>query len=165
MTFAVILILFFKFWNYEIIAVVGVAQWIECWPLNQKVTSSIPTEGTCLGCRPGPHLGACDRQPVDVSLAHWCFSPSLSPFLPFSLKVNKIFKKINNGWMKNFNFSLIAITHINKNSLGYSLSFQCVKISGAKNCENCCFAVLKSVSGFFIVIRSNIWQVYLSGLK
>ena len=26
---------------------------------------------------------------ADVSLAHWCFSPSLSPSLPFSLEINK----------------------------------------------------------------------------
>ena len=33
------------------------------------------------------------RQSIDVSLAHRCFSPSLSTSLPLSLKVNKIFKK------------------------------------------------------------------------
>ena len=27
----------------------------------------------------------------DASLSHQCFSPSLSPFLPLSLKINKIF--------------------------------------------------------------------------
>ena len=27
----------------------GVAQWIECQPANQRVTSSIPSQGTCLG--------------------------------------------------------------------------------------------------------------------
>ena len=32
----------------------GVAQWIECWPENQRVTSSIPSQGTCLGCGSGP---------------------------------------------------------------------------------------------------------------
>ncbi|XP_053525726.1 glycosyltransferase 1 domain-containing protein 1 isoform X8 [Artibeus jamaicensis] len=32
----------------------GVAQWIECRPLNQRVSSSIPSRGTCLGCGPGP---------------------------------------------------------------------------------------------------------------
>ena len=31
----------------------GVAQWIECWPENQRVTSLIPSQGTCLGCGPG----------------------------------------------------------------------------------------------------------------
>ena len=25
----------------------GVAQWIECWPENQRVASSIPSQGTC----------------------------------------------------------------------------------------------------------------------
>ena len=35
-------------------ALVGMAHWIECWPVNQRVTSSIPSQGTCLGCGPGP---------------------------------------------------------------------------------------------------------------
>ena len=30
----------------------GVAQWVEC--AKQRVVSSIPSQGTCLGCRPGP---------------------------------------------------------------------------------------------------------------
>ena len=33
---------------------VGVAQRIECWPVNQKVTGLISNQDTCLGCRPGP---------------------------------------------------------------------------------------------------------------
>ena len=36
-------------------ALAGVAQWIECQPANQKVTGSVPSQGTCLGCRPGPY--------------------------------------------------------------------------------------------------------------
>ena len=32
----------------------GVVQWIECWPVNQMVTSSIPHHGTYLGSGPGP---------------------------------------------------------------------------------------------------------------
>ena len=32
----------------------GVAQWIEYWPANQRVTGSIPSQGTFLGCGPGP---------------------------------------------------------------------------------------------------------------
>ena len=36
-------------------ALAGVAQWIECWPANQSVTGLIPSQGTCLGCGPGPH--------------------------------------------------------------------------------------------------------------
>ena len=31
------------------IALAGVAQWIECQPANQRVPSSIPSQGTCLG--------------------------------------------------------------------------------------------------------------------
>ena len=74
-------------------ALTGVAQWIEhCWPVNQKVSGLISSEGTCLGCGPGPWVGPCKRQPTDVSLVHRCFFP-LSPSLPLSLKINKIFKK------------------------------------------------------------------------
>ena len=32
----------------------GVAQWTERQPANQRVTGLIPSQGTCLGCRPGP---------------------------------------------------------------------------------------------------------------
>ena len=38
-------------------ALAGIAEWIECWPLNRRVTGSIPSQGTWLGCRPGPQLG------------------------------------------------------------------------------------------------------------
>ena len=57
--------------------------WIECQPANQRAAGSIPSQGTCLGCGPGPQLGVHERQPhIDVSL-------SLSPSLPLSLKINK----------------------------------------------------------------------------
>ena len=69
-------------------ALAGVAQWIEHWPVNQRVMGSIPGQGTYLGYGLGPWLGVCERQLMDVSLTHWCFSP-LSPSLPLSLKVNK----------------------------------------------------------------------------
>ena len=48
----------------------GVAQWIESQPAHvQSVTSSIPTQGTCLSCEPGPHWGAGEKQPhINVSL-------------------------------------------------------------------------------------------------
>ena len=36
------------------LALAGVAQWIERQPANQRVPSSIPSQGTYLGCRPGP---------------------------------------------------------------------------------------------------------------
>ena len=49
---------------------------------NDLVTGLIPGWGTRLGCRPAPWLGACKRQLIDVSLAHGCFSLSLSFSLP-----------------------------------------------------------------------------------
>ena len=63
-------------------ALAGVAPWVEHQPANQKVTGLIPGQGTCLGCRPGPQLGVCER----------------SPSLHLSLKIinkqtNKILKK------------------------------------------------------------------------
>ena len=67
----------------EFFALVSVAQWIECQPLNQRVAGSIPG----LGCGPGSQWGARERQShIDVSLPL-----SLFPFP--SLKINKILKK------------------------------------------------------------------------
>ena len=55
----------------------GVAQWIECQPANQRVTGSIPSQGTCLSCGPGLRWGTCERQPhIDVFLPLF-----LPPFL------------------------------------------------------------------------------------
>ena len=34
-----------------------VAQWIEHGPANQRVAGSNPSQGTGLGCRPGPQEG------------------------------------------------------------------------------------------------------------
>ena len=53
----------------EYAALAGVAQWIECRPSNQRVASSVSSQGTCLGFRPGPQLGACERH-LNVSLPH-----------------------------------------------------------------------------------------------
>ena len=67
-------------------ALAGVVQWIECWPMNQMVTSWILSLGLM------PALLA--RSPVggmQEATTHWCFCPSLPPFP--SLKINKIFKK------------------------------------------------------------------------
>ena len=54
---------------YKILALAGMAQWIEHQPVNQKVSGSIPSQSTCLGCRPGPQLEACKSQLIDVSLS------------------------------------------------------------------------------------------------
>ena len=58
------------------------AQGTECWSANQKVASSIPGQGTCLGCGPGPQLG-------HVRGNHTLMFLPLSFSLPLSLKINK----------------------------------------------------------------------------
>ena len=68
---------------------VGIVPQTERSPV-WKVTGSIPSQGTCLGGRPGPQFGVCKT--------NRCFSPtlmfpSLSPSSPLSLKINKIFFK------------------------------------------------------------------------
>ena len=68
-------------------ALAGVAQWTECQPANLRVAGLIRSQGTCLGCRPGPWEGTCEGQPhTDVSLP-------LSSSLHLSLKIKKIIKK------------------------------------------------------------------------
>ena len=62
----------------------ALAQWIECPPMNQKVSSLIPSQGTCLRCGPGPQLGSCERQLIHVSLLHIDVSFLLSPTPPHS---------------------------------------------------------------------------------
>ena len=46
--------LFYEKFKKVNMALAGVAQWIEHWPENYSIASSIPSQGTCLGCRPGP---------------------------------------------------------------------------------------------------------------
>ena len=38
-------------------ALAGEAQWIGCRPENQRVAGLIPSQGTSLGCGPGPGVG------------------------------------------------------------------------------------------------------------
>ena len=62
-------------------ALAGVAQWTRCWPVNQRLAGLIPSQGTCLGCGPGPQDGVHKRQPyIDVPLPI---------FLPYPLSKNK----------------------------------------------------------------------------
>ena len=67
----------------------SVAQLVGHHPEKQKVTSSIPDQGTCLGCGPGPWLGVCERQLIDVSFYHTWMFLFLCFFLPSSLSKNK----------------------------------------------------------------------------
>ena len=71
--------------NPKILALTGVGHLVACHPAKQKVAGSIPGLGKGLGSGP-----ECKRQQIDdVSLTHQCFSLSLPPSLPPSLKINK----------------------------------------------------------------------------
>ena len=41
------------FFKNSILALAGIAQWIESRPEHQRVAGLIPSQGKCLGCRPG----------------------------------------------------------------------------------------------------------------
>ena len=54
--------------EFFLYALAGVAQWFECWSADQRVTSSISGQGTCLGCGTSTQWGAYERQPhINVS--------------------------------------------------------------------------------------------------
>ena len=59
------------------------AQWVGRQPEKGKVASSIPSQGTCLVCGPGPQLGAFKRQPIFFS------HTGVPPSLPLSLEISK----------------------------------------------------------------------------
>ena len=63
-----------------IIALAGVAQWVERWPANQRVASWIPSQGTCLGCVRSPAGGMRGNLLMYLS----CINVSLFLFLPSS---------------------------------------------------------------------------------
>ena len=77
-------------------ALTSVAQMVGCCPAKLKVAGLIPSQDTCLGCGPDLQLGEHERQPINVSLAHRCFSPFISPSLPLSQKTQINVKKKNN---------------------------------------------------------------------
>ena len=58
------------------VALAGMAQWIEHQTANQRVTGSIPSQSTCLGCGPGPQWGMLEKQPhIGGSLPLFFSSP------------------------------------------------------------------------------------------
>ena len=71
------------------IALTGVAQLVGNYPAKERIAGSIPSQGTCLGVGSIPRQGVFKKQPINVSVSHQCFSPSLSPSFPFSLNINK----------------------------------------------------------------------------
>ena len=80
--------MYYLFYKISNAALADVAQWVERQTAKQRVTGSIPSQPTCLGCRPGPQWAGYKRQPhTDISL------PLFLPPFP-SLKINfKIFFK------------------------------------------------------------------------
>ena len=46
----------------DLMALAGVAQWVECGPANQRIAGLVPSQGTCLVCGPGPQMRVCKRQ-------------------------------------------------------------------------------------------------------
>ena len=75
----------------------GVAQLFGHHPANQKVTGSIPGQGTCRGCRFGPHSG-CVQEATDQ-----CFSLSLTTgismgFISPYIEIHKRFTCILLNW-------------------------------------------------------------------
>ena len=67
----------FIFFKLGAQALAGVAQWIERWTANQRVAGLIPSQGTCLGCGPGPSRG-CSRGNHTLMFLFLSFSlPSL----------------------------------------------------------------------------------------
>ena len=77
----------------QITALTSVVQLVGCCLAKWKVTSSIPrfpvrTHACVVGSV--PCWGMHEKQLVNVSLSHQCFSSFLSPSLPPSLKINKL---------------------------------------------------------------------------
>ena len=70
------------------------AQWTESQPVNRKVTGSIPSQGTSPICRPGPWLGACEWQAIDVSHTSVFLSLLISLPSPPSIKTSKHTKNL-----------------------------------------------------------------------
>ena len=75
--------------NGEESALAGVAQWTECRPVNQKVPSLISSQGTCLGCGPGPQQGDSNHTLRFLSLSVSLLSPlSKNKFKNFKILKN-----------------------------------------------------------------------------
>ena len=77
----------------ELPALTGVAHWVKCHPTNQKLAGLIPSQGTWLRLWARSPVRGIKKQMINVSVTYGCLSPCLSPALPFSLKINNIFKE------------------------------------------------------------------------
>ena len=85
------------------------AQCIDCWPVNQRVTGLIPSQDTCLGCRLGGN---------PLSFSHTLMFLNLSFFLPSTLSKNRynyfssffFFKKINFSTTAYIQYHFVSVT-------------------------------------------------------
>ena len=141
------------------------AQWTEHCPANWKVPTSILGQGTRPGCGSGPQLGVCERRPhIDVSLAHQCFSPSLSPSLPFSLKI----KSLKKEWSAYGTTSVIPKRRYLRTCCMFkTLSPDCVAfLYGVRLAVICKMGVIIIVSYMLIynLIFLYVWMNILNGL-
>ena len=92
--------------------------------MNPKVTNSIPSQGMYLGCRPGPQLRACERQPIIVSLAQFL---SLSFSLLSCLFKNKQTKSFKNSIAGDFRILTIILLECFRNH-SHSAKFRLISI-------------------------------------
>ena len=66
----------------------GVVQLDGCFPTGQRVAGWIPGHDTGMGCGFIPGQGMFERQSVDASFSHKCFSPSFFLLSPLSKNKN-----------------------------------------------------------------------------
>ena len=80
---------FYDSQKYITLALIVWLSWLSVVPQSKKVpvTFLVRTHAWVAGSIPVP--GVYKRKLINASLSHWYFSPSLSPYLPFSVKINK----------------------------------------------------------------------------
>lgn len=77
--------------NNRSLALARWLRWLECRPIRQKPVSSVPGQGTSLGCGFNPQTG-CIRDATGPCFSHIDVSfPPLSPSLPLSLSLSLSF--------------------------------------------------------------------------
>ena len=101
--------------------------WLGIVPQVERLPVRFPVRAPAWVVGLVPSWGTYEKELINISLSHQCFSPSLSPFLLLSLKTNKILKikgeKIN-GIVK----FLIDLTHKGTEiCCSWDTSFQCLQ--------------------------------------
>ena len=63
--------------------------WLSIIPKGERSPVRFPVRAYAWAAGSVPGQSVYERQLIDISFSHWCFSPSLSPTLPISPKINK----------------------------------------------------------------------------